>query len=164
MVGFGKMKQKTQIYWLCAYVILLPYLCRLYRGFDWAIQYLPIGLFNNLVTELLFSIPAVLFLAGFSVIAAVPMVLCILYWKHVRVTFFISFAITTGLLIYFHHDYDVAADAQAAIGLVFIPLYTAAITTVFSGVSGLIELLIRIRRKPNQVPEDTARKLADPQH
>ncbi|MFC1453717.1 hypothetical protein ACFLQL_00905 [Verrucomicrobiota bacterium] len=149
------MKKRTAILSLCAYTILLPYLCRLYRGFDWAIQYLPIGLFNNLATELLFSIPAALLIAGFSVIAAVPMVLCFLFWKHVRVTFFISFAITTVLLIYFHHNYDVAADAQAAIGLIFIPIYTALITTAVSGVFGLIELLIRRKQKPNKVPENT---------
>lgn len=111
------------------------------------LQYLPIGLFNNLFTELLFAIPGILFFGCFSVLAAIPMILCIRYWKYVPVTFFISLATTTGLLVYFHHDYDLAADAQAAVGLIFIPLYTAAITTALSGVFGLIELLLRRRRR-----------------
>lgn len=142
------MNKKTIIYCLCAcaYTILLPYLCRLYRGFDWVLQYLPIGLFNNLFTELLFAIPGILFFGCFSALAAIPLILCICYWRYVPVTFFIALVTTTGLLVYFHHDYDLAADAQAAVGLIFIPIYTAVITTVLSGVFGLIELLLRRRR------------------
>jgi len=149
------MNKKTIIYCLCAYTILLPYLCRLYRGFDWVLQYLPIGLFNNLFTELLFAILGMLFFGFFSALAAIPMILCIRYWKYVPVTFFISLATTTGLLVYFHQDYDLAADAQAAVGLIFIPLYTAAITTVFSGLFGLIEFGIRKRRRTNKSSDRT---------
>ena len=151
------MKKRTLIYCLLAYVILLPYLCRLYRGFDWALQYLPFGLFNNVFTELTFAIPSILFIGCFSCLSAIPMLLCLRYWKHIPVTCFISLAITTGLLIYFHHDYNVAADAQAGIGLFFIPLYTAAITTAVSGVFGLIELAIRRRRKTNHTSEGIRR-------
>lgn len=152
-LAFEKMKNRTLIYCLFAYVILLPYLCRLYRGFDWALQYLPIGLFNNVFTELLFAIPGILFFGCFSALSAIPMLLCLRYWKHVPVTFFISIATTTGLLIFFHHDYDLASDAQAAIGLIFIPLYTAAITMVFAGMFGLIEFTIRRKQKTNNGTE-----------
>jgi hypothetical protein len=139
------MKQKALISGICAYTILLPYLCRLPRGVAWAVQYLPFGQFGNPVTELLFAVPDAALLAGFSVIAAAPMVLCVLYWKHLRVTFCFAFAVTSLLLIYGHHDYDVAADAQAAVGLAFIPLYTLGITAVICGITGTTEWLIRKR-------------------
>jgi len=158
------MQKKTLIYGLFAYTVLLPYLCRLYRGLDWTLQYLPIGQFGNLFTELIFAIPAVLFFGVFSALTAIPMILCIRYWQYVPVTFYICLVTTTGLLIYYHHDYDLAADAQAAVGLVFIPLYTVGITMAIAVLPCLIEVLIRKRRTPNQAPEDTARKLADPQH
>ncbi|MDD5676934.1 MAG: hypothetical protein PHW60_02955 [Kiritimatiellae bacterium] len=150
------MKKRTLVSCLFAYVILLPYLCRLYRGFDWSLQYLPFGLFNNVFTELLLAIIGILFFGFFSALSAIPTLLCLRYWKHVPVTFFISLAATTGLLVYFHHDYDIAADAQAAIGLIFIPLYTAVITTAIAGVSGLIELRIRRKQENKKAPEDTA--------
>ena len=147
------MKKRTLIYCLFAYVIFLPYLCRLYRGPGWAVQYLPIGLFNNLFTELLFAIPGILFFGCFSALTAIPSVICLRYWKHVPATFFISLVITTVLLVYFHHDYDLAADAQAAIGLFFIPLYTAAVTIIVSGILGLIEFRIRkYMRNQQSVP------------
>jgi hypothetical protein len=46
----------------------------------------------------------------------------------VPVTLFASIIAATALPVFWHHDYDLSSDAQAAIRLIFIPMYTAAIT------------------------------------
>ena len=46
----------------------------------------------------------------------------------VPVTLFESIIAATALLVFWHHDHDLRSDAQAAIRLIFIPMYTAAIT------------------------------------
>ncbi len=143
------MKQKTLIYSLIAYAVVLPYFARLPRGINWALQYIPIGMFGNLATELLFSIFAVIFFGFVSAISAIPMIHCLLRRKSMPLTFLISFTTTTALLVYFHHDYDLAADAQAAVGLVFIPICTAVIVAATSLLSGVVELYARKRLKAN---------------
>ena len=138
---------------ILAAVNLIPFVCRLWRGPGWVAQYFPDA--DRLV-------PGVLFFAGFASLPAVPLIAAFLFRRWVPVTFRVSAFAATGLLVFWHHNYDLASDAQAAIGLVFIPIYAAVITGVGAAILGGIESFIR-KRIANQAPEDTARKLADPQ-
>ena len=106
---------------LVFYVNLLPYACRLYRGIDWATQYLP---------DKGHLLPGLLLFGGFASLPAIPLVA--LFWlrKHLPFTFSTASLVTPGLLVAWHHNYDLAADAQAAIGLIFIPIYAALLTGV----------------------------------
>jgi hypothetical protein len=140
---------------LLLYIILLPYACRLYRGMDWAAQYLPDE--GHLVAGLLFF-------GGFASLPAIPLIAAFWLRKHVPVTFILSIVIATGFLAFWHHDYDLASDAQAAIGLIIIPLYASILTALVVAVIAVVELVVKKARKiASQVPE-TARKLADPLH
>lgn len=119
---------------LLLYVNLLPYACRLYRGVDWAFQYLP----DN--THFLSSM---LFFGGFASLPAFPLIA--LFWlrKRLPITFVIACLVATGLLVAWHHNYDLAADAQAAIGLVFIPIFAALLTGLAAGITAVVELIIK---------------------
>jgi len=138
---------------LLMYVNLVPYMCRLWRGLDWVAQYLP---------DKGHPIFGLLFFGAFASLPATPLIATYLRRRRNPVTFVISVIIATVLLSYWHHNYDLASDAQAAIGLVFIPIYAAVITGVGAAILGGIESFIR-KRIANQAPEVTARKLADPQ-
>jgi len=65
----------------------------------------------------------------------------------IPVTLVVSVIVATALLAYWHYDCDLRSDAQAAIGLVVIPMYAAMITGVVAGFTGLIEFLIRRNRR-----------------
>ncbi len=118
------------------YTNLLPYICRLPRGVDWAAQYVPDE--GCLLLGLLFF-------GAFASLPAVPLIIACSRRKHVPVAFSVSCIVTTGLLCYWHHDYDLASDAQAAIGLVFIPIYTAGIAAVVASAIGALEVTIKKR-------------------
>lgn len=123
---------------LVAYVNIVPYASRIWRGLDWVAQYLPGE--GHLVDGLLFF-------GGFASLVAIPLVVTFLHRKWIPITFVVSMIVATALLSYWHHNYDLASDAQAAIGLVFIPIYVAMITGVVAGIIGAIEYLIRRTRR-----------------
>ncbi len=115
----GKMKKKSKYnkislaLLIVLYVNLLPYLCRLPKGIDWAKQYLPNE--GNFIGGLIFfhcfySIPAVL------------LILSIYTSTKYAIPFIFTFSTVTITTIYFNSGYDLASDAQAAIGLIFMPI------------------------------------------
>jgi hypothetical protein len=119
---------------LVLYVNIVPYACRIWRGLDWVAQYLPDQ--GHLVSGLLL-------MGGFASLVAVPLVVTFLIRKWIPITFVVSIIVATVLLSFWHHNYDLASDAQAAIGLIFIPMFAATITGVVAAVIGVIEFLIR---------------------
>lgn len=123
---------------LIVYVNILPFICRLYRGFDWVTKYLP-------GEDHFFS--GLLFLGVFASLPAIPLVIFFLMWKRLKITFIVSLIVATGFLVLWHHDYDLASDAQAAIGLIFIPIYTFILTIIAGGIVAIFELIIRKRKE-----------------
>jgi len=119
---------------LVVYVNLVPYACRIWRGLDWVAQYLPDE--GHLISGLLFF-------GGFASLVAVPLIVTFLLRKKIPITFVASIIVATALLSFWHHNYDLASDAQAAIGLIFIPMYAAKITGVIAVIFGIIEFVIR---------------------
>ena len=78
---------------------------------------------------------------------AIPLIVTFLLRKRIPITFVVSIIVATTLLCFWHHDYDLASDAQAALALIFIPIYVAAITSVIAAVVAafvaVVKLLIR---------------------
>lgn len=125
------------------YVNLVPYLCRLPHGVQFAAQYLP--------DEGQFVL-GFLFLTAFASIPAFPLIVAIIYRRRLPATLAACVVAVTAVLTYWHHDYDVSADAQAAIGLVVIPFYALGLTTAVGAVSAALELLARrLRRQASEV-------------
>jgi len=123
---------------ILAYVNLVPYVCRMWRGVEWVAQYLP----NEG-----HRISGLVFFGAFASLPAIPLVSAFLLRQRLPVTLVVSIIVATALLVFWHHDYDLKTDAQAAIGLVVIPIYAAMITGAVAGFSGLIEFFIRRNRR-----------------
>ncbi len=98
------------------YIMLLPYLCRLPKGIDWAMQYL------NTESFLMF-IFGFLFFSLFAAIPALLLVFSIIFSQKYCFPFIFTFLILSVLIIYYNYNYDLASDAQAALGLIFMPIY-----------------------------------------
>jgi heme/copper-type cytochrome/quinol oxidase subunit 2 len=81
---------------------------------------------------------------------AIPLIAAFLLRKWIPVAFFLSIIVATALLGFWHHNYDLASDAQAAIGLVIIPIMATMITSVVVGIIGIIEFFVRRRKKGAQ--------------
>jgi hypothetical protein len=124
---------------ILAYVNLVPYACRLWRGLDWVAQYLPFPDEGPSLITLL----GIIFFVAFASLPAIPLIAAFLLRKRIPVSFVSSIIVVTALLGFWHHDYDLASDAQAAIGLIFIPIYTTILTSVVAGIIGTIEFFVR---------------------
>ena len=129
----------ARMFVLAGYFILLPYLSRIGGGVDWVAQYVPPP--DKLVFGLLF----------FGAFSAIPGVVLASVSQGSRPAsrpnLVAAFIAMSALTVFFHHDYDLASDAQAAIGLIVWPFYvTAGGLVVFAVVSGLTWLLARLRR------------------
>jgi len=114
------MKPKLKLGLAAALVcLILPLLSRLPRGMDWVAQYYP---------DKGYVLIAILFFGGCALVPALVVLVAFLFSRGPRYWpgLFASLA-AWSLLIYFHHDNDLAADAQSALTLIFIPLYAAAI-------------------------------------
>ena len=93
--------------------LLLPYATRLPRGAEWLHQY----------TDLSFG--GWLFLGAFNAIAwGAILVVSFLYRR--PVSLFVPSLLGFGFLAWAHYTLDLAADAQAAIALIFIPIVALA--------------------------------------
>jgi hypothetical protein len=123
---------------ILAYVNLVPYVCRIWRGIEWVSQYLP---------DEGHRISGLIFFASFGSLPAIPLVSAFLLRKWIPVTLVVSIIVATALLVFWHHDYDLRSDAQAAIGLIFIPVYATLITAAVAGTIAVIEFMIRRNRK-----------------
>ena len=97
-------------------------------------------------------ISGILFFGVFASLAAVPSIAAFLHFRARRVTFFISIIVATALLSFFHHDYDLSSDAQAAIGLIFIPWIVMIATGVITFIVGMIES--KVQKKTKMVEPD----------
>jgi hypothetical protein len=124
---------------IMAYVNLVPYASRLWRGLDWVAQYLP---FSDKAPSLI-TLIGIIFLVAFASLPAIPLIVAFLLRKWIPITFFLSIIVATALLGFWHHNYDLASDAQAAIGLIIIPIIATMITSVVAGIIGIIEFFIR---------------------
>lgn len=90
--------------------ILLPYAARVPHGIGWLTQYTDNG------------IGAALFLSAFNAIAWGAIILVSLLYKRAS-SVWAPALLGFGFLAFAHYSLDLAADAQAALGLVFIPIY-----------------------------------------
>lgn len=123
---------------ILTYVNIIPYACRIWRGLDWVGQYLPDNK-DQLISGLLF-------VGIFASLPAIPLAVTFLLRKRIPVTFVLSIIVATTLLCLWHHNYDLASDAQAAIGLMFIPIMATMLTSVVAGIIGTIEFFVRRER------------------
>ncbi len=104
--------------------ILLPYAARLPRGTEWVGQYIGTGRNGFLMLEA-FNAIAWCSLLGLTFLIRRPTAMlapCLLGF---------------GFLAWSHATLDLAADAQAGIGLVLIPIY-ALVPIAIGGVIGLV--------------------------
>jgi hypothetical protein len=117
------MKTQTKIGLLAGSLCLaIPVLSRLPRGSDWVAQYLPDeGHF----------ISGTLLIGAFAMIPAIIVFFTALISKSpLFLPVVISTLTTITMLAYCHHNNDLAADAQAAISLIIIPIYAACFAIV----------------------------------
>lgn len=116
--------------WVIALGVALPYLARLPGGAAWLAQYMRPGL------------GGALFLEAFNAIASSSIVgLSFLYHRRARAVLAPTLA-GFGFLAWCHARLDLTADAQAAVALVFIPIY--ALVPISMG--GVVGFLIDRRR------------------
>ena len=105
--------------------IFFPYLVRFPRGMEWVAQYTNTGLFGFM------------FFGAFNAIAWGSIIgVSFLYRRVISLLFPVVFGF--GFLGWAHYSLDLRADAQAAIGLVFIPIYSL----VFIAVGGLFGFVV----------------------
>jgi len=111
--------------------ILLPYLARLPGGMAWLAQY------TNA------DVRGWLFLQAFNAIAwGSILAISLLYRRPVPLLVPALFGFS--YLAWAHYSLDLAGDAQAAVGIVFIPIY-ALVPIFFGGVGGyLIDRRLRM--------------------
>ena len=105
-----------QVTWAIAillWVNVLPYLSRLPRGMDWVAQYLP---------DEGFTIVGLVFFHTLYSTPAIPLIKSLRSSERLGLFWALAFLAVTALTWLFNKDHDLAADAQAATGLVVFPL------------------------------------------
>ena len=120
------------------FCLAMPFLCRIPRGSVWVAQYFP---------DEGHVIGGAMFFGAFALIPAVVVFCAALVSKQ---TFYLPVLVSTlvalSMLAYWHHDNDLSADAQAALTLVFIPIYAAGLALI-GGLTGLgLQALIRTQQ------------------
>ncbi len=115
----------AQARWLVVLLgIALPYLARLPAGLEWLRQYTAPGL------------PAALLLGGFNAIAW-GAILGISFLYRRPVSLLAPCLLGFGFLAWGHATLDLASDAQAGLGLVFLPI-CALLPIAVGGVLGYV--------------------------
>jgi len=140
-----KMKTRISIGMLAAISCLaMPFLCRIPRGGTWVAQYLPDE--GHLISGMLF----------FGAFALVPAGLVFCAGLISKPPFYLPVVVSTlvalTMLGYWHHDNDLAADAQAAISLIFIPIYAAGLALV----GGLVGIGLQLLSPSRQAKTEQA--------
>lgn len=102
-------------------------------GTQWAAQYLP---------DEGHLIPGLLFFHCFYSFPAVLLAVSICTSKKHAFPFILTFVTLTVVSVYYNHDYDLASDAQAAIGLIFIPIYTSFYGAVVFALGHAVQYLV----------------------
>ncbi len=116
-----------------------PLISRAYRGIDWIAQYVPdAGIFSV----------GTMFFIGFSAIPSIIVFIAFMLSKNpLYAPGVLSLITCLSLLAKWHHDNDISSDPQAAISLVFIPIYSAAIGIVAALIGLIFQLLIDCLRE-----------------
>ncbi|MGH8320711.1 MAG: hypothetical protein ACRESI_02025 [Gammaproteobacteria bacterium] len=104
--------------------ILLPYLSRLPHGIPWLEQYTDTG------------IGGFLFFGAFNAIAWISIVAISFLYRR-PASLLAPCLLGFGYLAWAHYSLDLASDAQAAIALIFIPIYSL-LPIVIGGVIGYV--------------------------
>jgi len=112
------------------YVNVLPYLSRLWGGLDWVAQYLP----DHGIASV-----GMLFFHAFYSLPAIPLIISIWTSKTSRAPWVSTLAVVTILTVMANATYDLASDAQAAIGLIFFPFFIMLLGFVALGIGGYIQ-------------------------
>lgn len=121
--------------WLVVVVgILLPYLARLPDGLDWLRQYTAVDT----------GLAAHLFLGGFNAIAWGAILAISFLYRH-AVSLLAPCMLGFGFLAGLHATLDLHADAQAAVALVFIPIYALLPIAVGGAIGYVIDRRLRRR-------------------
>lgn len=128
---------------LLVWVLVLPYLSRLYRGLDWVRQYVPDDAVGLVALALLNAIPAAALLLPWFLRERFP------------VTWYVTFTSVTLVICFVHHDYDLSSDAQAGIALLIFPFFILVPGLIVFAVSAVIEGLVS-KKGPPPVPGGTA--------
>ncbi|MBP84992.1 MAG: hypothetical protein CMO61_14210 [Verrucomicrobiales bacterium] len=126
--------------------LAIPFLSRLPRGSDWVAQYLPDeGHF----------ISGTLLFGAFAIIPAIVVFTAALISKSPFYLPVVISALTAiAMLAYWHHDNDLAADAQAAISLIFIPIFAACFAIVGGAVGVGLQSATQLLRKRTEQNAD----------
>ena len=129
------MKMRGARFVVVAVGLALPYVARLPRGVEWVRQYTDTDLRGWLFTE------------AFNAIAW-GAILAISFMYRRPTSLIAPCLIGFGFLAWAHNTLDLRADAQAAIALIFIPIYAL----VPIGIGGIIGLIVdlRLRRQGNE--------------
>jgi|GEM_PF-631785 len=123
--------------WLVLLVgVLLPYVARLPGGLEWFLPYANAG------------IAGALLLGGFNAIAWGAILLASHFYRRPS-SLLIPSILGFGFLAYAHYSLDLAADAQAAIAIVFIPIYAL----VPIGAGSIIGYLVDRAARRNDAPD-----------
>ena len=112
--------------------VLIPYLARLPGGVDWLSQYTHADLRGWV------------FLQAFNAIAW-GSILAISFLYRNPVSVLAPSLLGFGYLAWAHYTLDLAADAQAAVGIVFIPIYALLPITVGGAVGYVLDRRLRSR-------------------
>ena len=110
--------------------ILLPYAARIPRGSDWLQQY----------TDT--SVDGFLFFGAFNAIAWGALLGASFLFRHPR-PMLLPCLLGFGFLAWAHYNLDLAADAQAAIALVLIPIFAVVPIAIGVGLGWIGERLLR---------------------
>jgi hypothetical protein len=114
---------------------------------DWVAQYYP---------DKGYVLIAILFFGGCALVPALVVLVAFLFSRGPRYWpgLFASL-VAWAMLIYWHHDNDLAADAQSALTLIFIPLYAAAIAAV-AALLGWIVQFVAGKNRASSSPDTVA--------
>jgi hypothetical protein len=90
------------------------------------------------------------FFHTFYSIPAVILIIAVYASKKYAIPFLFTFLVLTIVTVYLNHDYDLASDAQAAIGLLFMPMIEAFFAAIALGLSyGFQHLMVTKKSKAN---------------
>lgn len=106
--------------------IFLPYAARLPRGLAWLAQYTDVGLGGYLL------------FGAFNAIAWGAILAASLLYRHPASVLFPALC-GFGFLTWAHASLDLAADAQAAIALAFIPIYALLPIAIGTAIGYLVD-------------------------
>ena len=111
-------REKIWAFVVVVFINLLPYLSRIFGGWEWVAQYWP---------DPGHEVWGLVFFHAFYSAPALPVIQGISRARASRLPWFLPLIVVTMLTVFLNHDYDLASDAQAAIGLIVFPVFTMAV-------------------------------------